>query len=186
MEQIPLYADLGALDASTTMAGDCVRVCHLLVRRASAVRGQAAKTSKACRLLPLADIEAVYKAKPEAPWRASDTPISECTLTVGDYGVSIQTSPPPFVSRPGMTIAQVLNAIKRLGAIGEQKFETKDFGDVGCYRTSVTPPDAQNVCFVLADGGLTLELSSDPRRPIELDVVRRLLLKAVDARRSAK
>jgi hypothetical protein len=174
---------------ASSLAWPALVVC--LFVDAQAVRGHDAKPSKACALLPTADLEALYNAKAGAPWRTWDQPLSAgCTIQIANHDAEIQNEAP---SAPASqeTINKTLSFLRQMNAMGKQTFETKDFGDVGCYRTrTVVSPDSapaswQNVCFLVTAGKLTLGLGSDASKPLDFEVVRGLLLKAA-ARRAVK
>ena len=148
-------------------------------------------TARACALLPIADLEALYGAKASPPSLASDSPQSSfCSVVVGDHSVVVQSAAPD-AAESRTTVAQVLRRFDALPANRARKFEMKDFGDVGCYRTKAPvasdgpPPLWGNVCFLVEGGKLTLELTSDGSKPIDFEVVRGLLRKAA-ARRAGE
>lgn len=156
-----------------------------------AVRGLGGPTSKACAWLPTADLEMLYGGKADAPMRAYDNPLSSgCTIRIGNQSAEIQsvspTAPPSQV-----TVSQLVKGFEQMNALGDQKFEVRDFGDVGCYRTRVVvspdspPQEWENVCVLVTGGKLMLGLSSDASKPLDFETVRGLLLKTA-ARRAGK
>lgn len=151
--------------------------------------------AKACGLLPIDDIEALYKAKISAPPHGTDSKaISICTVTVASQAVKVSSSPP---GTPGVatSVQQGLAALQSMAASSKTatKPETKDYGDVGCVRFTIIndfdkkplpKPVHTTSCFQVTGGYLILTIASDDPTIATDDHVKGLLAKAAARRKT--
>ena len=162
----------------------------------TAALGQAVpnRENLACRLFPIAEIEAMYGAKAAMPPNGyiSDAE-STCNLAIAGGFVRI-VSAPPGAQGVAPTVQGQLAALrsKIAGSQNAPKIDTKDYGDVGCLGITFTAgPDGraydkpihETICLQLTGGYLLLHLASQDPRILSDDHVKTLLAKAAERRR---
>ena len=154
----------------------------------------AAGSAKACAWLPVADIEALYGTKVSAPPRGTDSPsLSTCTVTIAGQAIKVGSAPP---GTPGVptSVQQALAASQTMAANSKNavKPEVKDYGDVGCTRTTIsqnldkTPlpkPIYSTACFQVTGGYLILTLVSNDASIATDEHAKALLAKAAALRK---
>lgn len=128
--------------------------------------------AKACGLLPVPDIEALYKAKVSTAPRGTDgSALSICTVTIAGQAVKVSSSPPGTAGVPS-SVQQGLAAMQGITSSSKDgpKPEAKDYGDVGCARITTTTgfdkkplakPIYSTSCFQVTGGYLILTIVSD-------------------------
>jgi hypothetical protein len=144
--------------------------------------GQTGSTSKACQLLPAAELEAHFGAK-ASPVRGSDTSsVSTCAVDIPDrqHGADL-------ILRPA---AAPLTVEQRLAGLGphleRQGSQIKTFGNVGCFTDKLDlGPTKLSVatCFLDNGGYLSLSLRSEDPKQATLEAAKELLEKAAAKRK---
>src|SRR5262245_2023810 len=141
--------------------------------------------TKACRLMPNAELEAHFGAKPKSAPRGMDGDgLSTCTATVSAKNLDkLEVSPPGQVGVP-TSIEMGLGAARMI--LGSNKgplqlIDAKDFGNVGCFSSKATvkpqPPVFSTACFVVNGGYLVLTLTDADAERVRYDLVKPLVEK---------
>ena len=140
---------------------------------------------KACALLPLAELEALFKAKSTPP-RGYDMPaMGMCGANFPDvrHVASVNSMPPGPVD-DSVTVEQRFT-MARHGMPRDARWETKVFESVGCFKSEQhvgdTPLPVVS-CFQSAGGYLAVAVASDDPQQASYDVVRDLLMKSMAKR----
>jgi hypothetical protein len=115
-----------------------------------------AQTAKVCGLLPIPQLEAASGSSASAP-KGNDAPsISICGVTFGDVRQTAAiTRMPPSPTDKSLGVEQRLALLQRADGAEKQKFESRSFGDTGCFRIEQDMGDKplpSITCF--ADRGL--------------------------------
>ena len=136
----------------------------------------------ACAYLPVADLEAHYGAKAQNV-RGFDRPASNtCNANFPDaWHTAIVESHPPADTDLAMTAGQRLEKLMQ----GAKDMESKDFGAIGCFRTSVDIGKKLTVvaCFLGKAPYLALTMQSIDANHVSFDAVKGLLEKAAARRK---
>lgn len=154
--------------------------------------------AKACAVLPISELEILYRGKAETPRGFDDdSGGSICSVRLAGYEAKAQTAPPgdpgaPHTIQEGFALIPLISADHE----GNAKFETRDYGKIGCLKLELSapllagqPPKGQKPvqavsCFLVGGGYLNLSLGSDDTLQITFDRVKRLLEKAAARRKS--
>ena len=118
--------------------------------------------------------------------------LSTCTVTIAGQAVKVASARPGTAGLPA-TIEAGLAASAAMTASGKSGItqESKDYGDVGCRRTTMTQdldkkplpkPMHSTSCFQITGGYLILTLVSDKASIVTDDHVKTLLAKAAARR----
>ena len=154
----------------------------------------------ACRLLPIAEVEALSGAKAAMPPRGynSNDSDSTCTVSIANAGVVVVVSATTGAAGGAQTVEGQLGALRSTIANGVNaphapNVETKDYGDVGCLRVTFTSgPDGktydkpihETMCLQLTGGYLLLHLASHDDAILSDEHVKALLAKAAEKRKA--
>jgi hypothetical protein len=153
--------------------------------------------SQACRLLPLADLQAQFGGEARVKSGLDlGKGESTCKFEVNKYVVSVQIN--PLDQSPFNTIEEGLASAKMMAEMSKGGMtidETKNLGNVGCYSQKVelkeapkgTPPGMSlpgpfTVCFQV-QGGMVAVTVESPKEKTSLDVVKGLVEKAAARRK---
>ena len=148
--------------------------------------------AKVCSLLPVAELETLYHAKAGAPAGTDATALSTCTVTIAGQAVKVSSARPgtaglPVTVQAGLAASAAMTASSKSGLTQE----SKDYGDVGCRRTTMTQdldkkplskPVHSTSCFQVTGGYLILTLVSEDASIVTDDHVKTLLAKAAARR----
>ncbi|HUL75331.1 MAG TPA: hypothetical protein VLT86_19620 [Vicinamibacterales bacterium] len=156
--------------------------------------GQAATgaPAKVCGLLPIADIEALYGTKADAPRGTDNTALSTCSVTIANQIVTIRSSAPGTSGAPVSVQAGLAAQQAQPPGRGMTRAEARDYGDVGCLHSTMTEgPDRKPLpkpihatsCFLVTGGYLHLTLTSDDAGLASDEHVKGLLAKAAARRK---
>jgi hypothetical protein len=148
--------------------------------------------AKVCGLLPIPELETLYHAKAGALAGTDASSLSTCTVTIAGQAVKVASARPGTAGLPA-TIEAGLAASAAMTASGKSGItqESKDYGDVGCRRTTMTQdldkkplpkPMHSTSCFQITGGYLILTLVSDKASIVTDDHVKTLLAKAAARR----
>lgn len=150
--------------------------------------------SQACRLLPLADLQAQFGGEARVKSGLDlGKGESTCQFEVNKYVVSVQIN--PLDQSPADTIEEGLASAKMMAEMSKGGMtieETKNFGNVGCYSQKMeleTPlgkslPRPSTVCFQVQGGMVAVTVSTEnPKEKISFDVVKGLVEKAAARRK---
>ena len=147
--------------------------------------------AKACKLMPIPDLEATYAGKVSNP-QGGDGDSSVCTVNIGRLAVKLQSALPGTAGVPTSIGQGLVGARMMLGAAKQApKAQTRDFGKVGCLTMKMVKafdgkplaePLLTTSCFLVEGGYLNLSVASDNRRQVGFDLVKRLLEKAAARR----
>lgn len=153
--------------------------------------------AKACALLPIPELEAFYHGKAGTPRGFDESGGSICEVWIAGHISKVQFAPPgdegaPHSIREGFALIPEIAAANK----GKAKFETKDYGKVGCLKLELSPtalgadaPKGQKLayavnCFQVEGGFLNLTLSSDDPAQISFDTAKQFLEKAAARRKT--
>jgi len=151
--------------------------------------GQAGAPAKACGLLPIADIEALYGAKASMPRGTDSDTLSTCSVTIANQIVTVRSSAPGTQGTPASVQAGIAAQQSMPPGRGMTRAEAKDYGDVGCLHSTITlgpdrtPPIHSTSCFLVTAGFLQLALTSEDAGLVSDDHVKGLLAKAAARRK---
>jgi hypothetical protein len=160
-----------------------VLLAAVVITWSSALHGQVGASAKACSLLPVADLEALFGAK-AGPLRGTDTStVSMCAANFPDvrHPATVQVRP-PVSGEAGVSIEQRLAMTK---AIEQGKFESQVIGDIGCVtiEQDLGKPLPATTCFRSEGGYLAVTVGSDNAKHVSFAVVSELLKKAAAKRK---
>lgn len=148
--------------------------------------------AKVCGLLPIPEIEALYHAKASPPSGTDASALSTCTVTISGQAVKVASARPGTAGLPtsieaGLAESAAMTANNKSGITQT----SKDYGDVGCRRTTMTQdldrkplpkPVHSTSCFQITGGYLILTLVSNDASIVTDDHVKTLLAKAAARR----
>jgi len=159
--------------------------------------GQAAygPDSKACSLLPIAELEAHFGDKATTPRGLSGVSAgSTCSVYIKSHRINIHTEPPGTLGVP-RTIKDGLAGARMILQDAKAKntiipLDEKDFGSVGCYSGKVNlgklAPGTwgyDTTCFLVEGGYLVLDVTSQDEKDLTLETVKQFLEKAAARRK---
>jgi hypothetical protein len=145
--------------------------------------GQSTSSSKACGLLPVAELEGHFGGKATSIRGSETATVSVCAADIPDrlHGADLMSKPPgPVV----LTVEQRLAAMKSV--LEKRGSEVKNFGSVGCFTDHIDINGTNlpiATCFLEKGGYLSLQLRSDDPRQLGFDAVKQLLEKAAARRK---
>ena len=136
-----------------------------------------------CRALPVAAIEAALGQKAGTMGGRDLEDYQSCTANFGDAAVKVEHH---TAGQPGLPVDVPSGLAGLLAAFGPslREVETRDFGDIGCYRGVLELMGHSmhsTACFQPA-GYYTIGVSS-PRAAIPMEKVKELLEKTIAQRR---
>ncbi|MBX3235345.1 MAG: hypothetical protein KF814_04255 [Nitrospiraceae bacterium] len=147
--------------------------------------------AKACKLLPMADLESHYGSKPARVSGTDGASLSVCTATFGSYVARVESAPAGSSAGLPTSVASALQGVKDMLASSPilKLQESKDFGKVGCYSTKLSnnmggSPEVvfSTVCLMTEGGYLNFTMShSDPVR-VTFELVKAMLEKTAKLR----
>jgi hypothetical protein len=147
--------------------------------------------SPACRLFPIAEMEAHFGSKVKVKGGLDAGNNSTCTAEISGQSAQIQTAAPGTLGLP-TTIPQGLQFATMVGkntskGDGLTIDETKDFGSIGCYKGKLTLDPAKPIhtttCFQVAGGFLMLVLGSQDPNKVDYEAVKQFLSLAAARRK---
>ena len=153
--------------------------------------------AKACALLPIPQLEALYHGKAGTPRGFDQSGGSICNVSIAGRVANVQFAAPGDEGALH-TIQEGFALISEMAADNKDKakFETKNYGKVGCLKSELSPaalgqdaPTGQKPaygvgCFMVEGGYLNLTLSSDDALQISFDTVKQLLEKVAAHRKN--
>ncbi|HKW01453.1 MAG TPA: hypothetical protein VJN96_16630 [Vicinamibacterales bacterium] len=172
-----------------------VAVLAIASVHAGEAEGQAApkREDLACRLLPIAEAEALYGAKAAVPPGAyyNSGAGAVCMVSIADGAFVRVVSAAPGASGIASTVQGQLAAL-RSQIPTSAKVETRDYGDVGCLGITFTggpdgrsydKPIYETLCLQLTGGYLLLHMASGDAKIVSDEHVKALLAKAAEKRK---
>lgn len=149
------------------------------------------REAKACKLMPTADLQALYSGKVSDP-HGSDGDSSMCTVNIGGLAVKLQSAPPGTTGVPTSIAQGLVGARMMLGAAKQApRTNTKDFGKVGCLTmkmkkgfdgNTLAKPLLTTSCFLVEGGYLNMSVASENPKQVQFALVKELLEKAAALR----
>lgn len=143
---------------------------------------QASPNAKACAYLPVAELEAHFGAKAQNMRGLDLSTQNTCTAQFPDgQHVGRVESHPSSAADIAMSAAQRLDFVRQ----ADKKVETRDFGSVGCFRTSIDlgKPVPVTTCFLAKTAYLAFTLQSPDAAQVSYEATRSLLEKAAARRK---
>jgi hypothetical protein len=156
----------------------------LFVRGVPASQGlpQPSPNAKACAYLPILELEAHFGAKAQNVQGIDQETRFTCSARFPDpFHAAVIESHPSTAADTAMSAAQRLAII----APAVRAKETRDFGSVGCLRTTVDmgKPVQETTCFLGKAPYLSLSMQSVDAGQVGFDAVKALLEKAAARRK---
>lgn len=166
------------------------------VRTSAQAQAEPNREELACRLLPIAEVEALSGTKAGMPPHGyhSDAD-STCMVSFGNDGGFVRVvSASPEAPGVAPTVQGQLGALRSKIVTGQYppKVETRDYGNVGCLGITFTSdpqgraydkPIHQTICLQLTGGYLLLHLASHNDPILSDEHVKALLAKAAERRK---
>jgi hypothetical protein len=145
---------------------------------------QPSPNAKACAYLPVAELEAHFGTKAQNLQGIDQSTRNTCTARFPDpfHVVSIE-SHPSAAADLAMTAAHRLAVVKE--AMKKEMVDTKDFGTVGCLKSTVDlgKPVRNTTCFLANAPYLALTLQSVEPAQVSYDAAKSFLEKAAARRK---
>jgi hypothetical protein len=153
--------------------------------------------AKACALLPISDLETLYRGKADTPHGFDDeSGGSICSVSIAGALAKVQTAAPGDPGAPH-SVQEAFALIPMISQDnkGKTKFETKDYGKVGCVKLELAAAALGDLakgqksanavsCFLVEKSYLNLTLGSTDAQQMNFDTVKQLLEKTAARRKN--